>query len=230
MTSSVLRYRQKADCLKSVIETVFTVTSNENVQKLCRCFANTMLWNGTNWGCLSSQLELNSCVIFQEMSGLYSPMMEAECTVPNVEAPSPAPRYSLLEFEQIVCVYSKKTVNTTFVLHYYCAAYSKRLLIFYPFSLWWSRCEDFISDSEIVLFLSICVFMIHGLKWDSQCQNLCLYFKFFICIFYLLYTIPINQGHTATITAKQTNKHSLDMHIHKRGEKKNWRINRNRKL
>uniref|UniRef100_A0A3B4ZWL3 COP1 E3 ubiquitin ligase n=1 Tax=Stegastes partitus TaxID=144197 RepID=A0A3B4ZWL3_9TELE len=30
-------------------------------------------------------------VIFQEMSGLYSPMMEAECTVPNVEAPSPAP-------------------------------------------------------------------------------------------------------------------------------------------
>lgn len=31
-------------------------------------------------------------VIFQEMSGLYSPVMEAECTVPNVEAPSPAPR------------------------------------------------------------------------------------------------------------------------------------------
>ncbi|KAG7227433.1 hypothetical protein INR49_000439 [Caranx melampygus] len=27
----------------------------------------------------------------EEMSGLYSPMMEAECTVPNVEAPSPAP-------------------------------------------------------------------------------------------------------------------------------------------
>uniref|UniRef100_A0A3Q1FKS0 COP1 E3 ubiquitin ligase n=1 Tax=Acanthochromis polyacanthus TaxID=80966 RepID=A0A3Q1FKS0_9TELE len=26
----------------------------------------------------------------EEMSGLYSPMMEAECTVPNVEAPSPA--------------------------------------------------------------------------------------------------------------------------------------------
>uniref|UniRef100_A0A4W6BSG3 COP1 E3 ubiquitin ligase n=1 Tax=Lates calcarifer TaxID=8187 RepID=A0A4W6BSG3_LATCA len=34
------------------------------------------------------------CVIFQEMSGLYSPMMEAECTVPNVEAPSPAPSCS----------------------------------------------------------------------------------------------------------------------------------------
>lgn len=34
------------------------------------------------------------CVFFQEMSGLYSPMMEAECTVPNVEAPSPAPRYN----------------------------------------------------------------------------------------------------------------------------------------
>lgn len=33
-----------------------------------------------------------SVCIFQEMSGLYSPMMEAECTVPNVEAPSPAPR------------------------------------------------------------------------------------------------------------------------------------------
>uniref|UniRef100_A0A8C4GHN6 COP1 E3 ubiquitin ligase n=1 Tax=Dicentrarchus labrax TaxID=13489 RepID=A0A8C4GHN6_DICLA len=30
----------------------------------------------------------------EEMSGLYSPMMEAECTVPNVEAPSPAPRYT----------------------------------------------------------------------------------------------------------------------------------------
>ncbi|XP_012738278.2 E3 ubiquitin-protein ligase COP1 [Fundulus heteroclitus] len=27
----------------------------------------------------------------EEISGLYSPMMEAECTVPNVEAPSPAP-------------------------------------------------------------------------------------------------------------------------------------------
>ncbi|XP_026231061.1 E3 ubiquitin-protein ligase COP1 [Anabas testudineus] len=27
----------------------------------------------------------------EEMSGLYSPMMEAECTVPNVETPSPAP-------------------------------------------------------------------------------------------------------------------------------------------
>uniref|UniRef100_A0A8C3AX10 COP1 E3 ubiquitin ligase n=1 Tax=Cyclopterus lumpus TaxID=8103 RepID=A0A8C3AX10_CYCLU len=27
----------------------------------------------------------------EEMSGLYCPMMEAECTVPNVEAPSPAP-------------------------------------------------------------------------------------------------------------------------------------------
>uniref|UniRef100_UPI003AADCE8F E3 ubiquitin-protein ligase COP1 isoform X7 n=1 Tax=Centroberyx gerrardi TaxID=166262 RepID=UPI003AADCE8F len=27
----------------------------------------------------------------EEMSGLYSPLMEAECTVPNVEAPSPAP-------------------------------------------------------------------------------------------------------------------------------------------
>ncbi|XP_005937052.1 E3 ubiquitin-protein ligase COP1 isoform X3 [Pelmatolapia mariae] len=27
----------------------------------------------------------------EEMSGLYSPVMEAECTVPNVEAPSPAP-------------------------------------------------------------------------------------------------------------------------------------------
>ncbi|XP_032387757.1 E3 ubiquitin-protein ligase COP1 [Etheostoma spectabile] len=31
------------------------------------------------------------CVLFQEMSGLYCPMMELECTVPNVEAPSPAP-------------------------------------------------------------------------------------------------------------------------------------------
>ncbi|XP_074545189.1 E3 ubiquitin-protein ligase COP1 isoform X3 [Halichoeres trimaculatus] len=30
----------------------------------------------------------------EEMSGLYSPMMEAECTVPNVEAPSPAPSCS----------------------------------------------------------------------------------------------------------------------------------------
>uniref|UniRef100_A0A8C5NGI8 RING-type domain-containing protein n=1 Tax=Gouania willdenowi TaxID=441366 RepID=A0A8C5NGI8_GOUWI len=29
----------------------------------------------------------------EEMSGMYSPMMEAECTVPNVEAPSPAPRH-----------------------------------------------------------------------------------------------------------------------------------------
>uniref|UniRef100_A0A3Q3XKS0 RING-type domain-containing protein n=1 Tax=Mola mola TaxID=94237 RepID=A0A3Q3XKS0_MOLML len=28
----------------------------------------------------------------EEMSGLYSPMMEAECTVPNVEAPSPGKR------------------------------------------------------------------------------------------------------------------------------------------
>uniref|UniRef100_A0A4W6BSE7 COP1 E3 ubiquitin ligase n=1 Tax=Lates calcarifer TaxID=8187 RepID=A0A4W6BSE7_LATCA len=31
-------------------------------------------------------------VIAYEMSGLYSPMMEAECTVPNVEAPSPGKR------------------------------------------------------------------------------------------------------------------------------------------
>ncbi|XP_030259123.1 E3 ubiquitin-protein ligase COP1 isoform X1 [Sparus aurata] len=30
----------------------------------------------------------------EEMSGLYSPIMEAECTVPNVEAPSPAPSCS----------------------------------------------------------------------------------------------------------------------------------------
>ncbi|XP_063318389.1 E3 ubiquitin-protein ligase COP1 isoform X2 [Pelmatolapia mariae] len=30
----------------------------------------------------------------EEMSGLYSPVMEAECTVPNVEAPSPAPSCS----------------------------------------------------------------------------------------------------------------------------------------
>ncbi|XP_010766810.1 E3 ubiquitin-protein ligase COP1 [Notothenia coriiceps] len=30
----------------------------------------------------------------EEMSGLYCPMMEAECTVPNVEAPSPAPSCS----------------------------------------------------------------------------------------------------------------------------------------
>ncbi|XP_075994346.1 E3 ubiquitin-protein ligase COP1 isoform X1 [Genypterus blacodes] len=30
----------------------------------------------------------------EEMSGLYSPMVEAECTVPNVEAPSPAPSCS----------------------------------------------------------------------------------------------------------------------------------------
>lgn len=37
-----------------------------------------------------------STSLFQEMSGLYSPMMEAECTVPNVEAPSPAPRYRVL--------------------------------------------------------------------------------------------------------------------------------------
>uniref|UniRef100_A0AAQ6AD71 RING-type domain-containing protein n=1 Tax=Amphiprion ocellaris TaxID=80972 RepID=A0AAQ6AD71_AMPOC len=36
-------------------------------------------------------------VIFQEMSGLYSPMMEAECTVPNVEAPSPAPRFDRID-------------------------------------------------------------------------------------------------------------------------------------
>uniref|UniRef100_A0A665UI57 RING-type domain-containing protein n=1 Tax=Echeneis naucrates TaxID=173247 RepID=A0A665UI57_ECHNA len=34
------------------------------------------------------------CLTFQEMSGLYSPIMEAECTVPNVEAPSPAPSLS----------------------------------------------------------------------------------------------------------------------------------------
>ncbi|XP_056149837.1 E3 ubiquitin-protein ligase COP1-like [Lampris incognitus] len=30
----------------------------------------------------------------EEMSGLYSPLTEAECTVPNVEAPSPAPSSS----------------------------------------------------------------------------------------------------------------------------------------
>ncbi|XP_017276257.1 E3 ubiquitin-protein ligase COP1 isoform X2 [Kryptolebias marmoratus] len=30
----------------------------------------------------------------EEMSGLYSPIIEAECTVPNVEAPSPAPSCS----------------------------------------------------------------------------------------------------------------------------------------
>lgn len=39
-------------------------------------------------------VSLRRRVSLQEMSGLYSPM-EAECTVPNVEAPSPAPRYSL---------------------------------------------------------------------------------------------------------------------------------------
>uniref|UniRef100_A0A667XJQ5 COP1 E3 ubiquitin ligase n=1 Tax=Myripristis murdjan TaxID=586833 RepID=A0A667XJQ5_9TELE len=33
----------------------------------------------------------------EEMSGLYSPLMEAECTVPNVEAPSPAPSSSIID-------------------------------------------------------------------------------------------------------------------------------------
>uniref|UniRef100_A0A8D3DM36 COP1 E3 ubiquitin ligase n=1 Tax=Scophthalmus maximus TaxID=52904 RepID=A0A8D3DM36_SCOMX len=32
----------------------------------------------------------------EEMSGLYSPVMEAECTVPNVEAPSPSPSPSVI--------------------------------------------------------------------------------------------------------------------------------------
>uniref|UniRef100_A0A674N996 COP1 E3 ubiquitin ligase n=1 Tax=Takifugu rubripes TaxID=31033 RepID=A0A674N996_TAKRU len=43
----------------------------------------------------------------EEMSGLYSPM-EAECTVPNVEAPSPAPRYSPIMNESIPPVQSGK--------------------------------------------------------------------------------------------------------------------------
>ncbi|KAM9789912.1 E3 ubiquitin-protein ligase COP1 [Neosynchiropus ocellatus] len=33
----------------------------------------------------------------EEMSGMYSPIMEAECTVPNVEAPSPSPSCSIME-------------------------------------------------------------------------------------------------------------------------------------
>ncbi|XP_056148992.1 E3 ubiquitin-protein ligase COP1 isoform X2 [Lampris incognitus] len=33
----------------------------------------------------------------EEMSGLYSPLTEAECTVPNVEAPSPAPSSSIMD-------------------------------------------------------------------------------------------------------------------------------------
>uniref|UniRef100_A0A672GNU5 RING-type domain-containing protein n=1 Tax=Salarias fasciatus TaxID=181472 RepID=A0A672GNU5_SALFA len=38
----------------------------------------------------------------EEMSGLYSPMMEAECTVPNVEAPSPAPSSHLTEYSGLL--------------------------------------------------------------------------------------------------------------------------------
>ncbi|KAG7252532.1 hypothetical protein CRUP_024420, partial [Coryphaenoides rupestris] len=37
-----------------------------------------------------SQLSRLLLLLLQEMSGLHSPLMEAECTVPNVEAPSPA--------------------------------------------------------------------------------------------------------------------------------------------
>uniref|UniRef100_A0A8D3B2M3 COP1 E3 ubiquitin ligase n=1 Tax=Scophthalmus maximus TaxID=52904 RepID=A0A8D3B2M3_SCOMX len=50
------------------------------------------------------------CVIFQEMSGLYSPVMEAECTVPNVEAPSPSPspRYSRTLIDAYVLPFGKR--------------------------------------------------------------------------------------------------------------------------
>lgn len=98
---------------------VFKCKRSRAVHRIIKSYHVVQRWSS------SSQLWTDKHVIpviFQEMSGLYSPMMEAECTVPNVEAPSPAPRYSwpLCSAQLYICLHHHSATNHTCFFVYQC--------------------------------------------------------------------------------------------------------------